>query len=455
MGDDKGTLSIGLPPVDELPDPEDIYGAEPRSMHDVAVRIELDKIRARSEASSLFALEQSGQTTLPSLVNLADFLAIPDEDVAYRMDQLWPTGGRVVLSAQHKAGKTTMIGNVIRSLVDGSDFLGSFVTQPAHRVVLIDNELDERMLRAWLRDQGVINTYQVDLLPLRGKVSTFNILDPATRARWAEHIKPADTLIFDCLRPALDALGLSEDKDAGRFLEAFDELAMLAGIPESMIVHHMGHNGERSRGDSRIQDWPDALWTLVRDKDPDDGTPQSGIPRYFSAYGRDVDFKQSLLGFDRPTRRLTIAGGSRSDEKGRELVPVVCDYIKNCVTAPSKNQVEKDLDDHPRDKVRGAVDWGIRHHQFTVRLGPRNASLLYLTEDQFASSPQFAASSPGEVELSSPVRLIGGELNEVPREDPEGQFATANSDACTNRNHTPKYRGGRWTCPDCNEGATA
>jgi hypothetical protein len=426
------------------------------SLHDVAVRVELDKIRARSEARSLFALEQSGQTTLPPLHNLSAFLQVPDEDVAYRMDSLWPTGGRVVLSAQHKAGKTTMIGNVIRSLVDGDDFLGTFHTQTAHRVVLIDNELDERMLRSWLRDQGVINTFDVDLLPLRGRVSTFNILDPATRARWAEHIKSADTLIFDCLRPALDALGLSEDKDAGRFLEAFDELTTLAGIPESMIVHHMGHNGERSRGDSRIQDWPDALWTLVKDKDPDDGTPQSEVSRYFSAYGRDVDFAQSLLGFDLPTRRLSIVGGSRGDEKGRKVVPALLEYIQGCVTPPSKNQVEKEcLTEHPRADIRSAVRIALKNGQIEVRQGPRNASLLCLMHPQFASSPQFADSSPGEVELSSPVRLIGGELNEDVGEHPQKQFAAANSDACTNRNHTPKYRGGRWTCSDCDQGATA
>ncbi len=32
-----------------------------------------------------------------------------------------------------------------------------------------------------------------------------------------------DVLVIDCLRPALDALGLSEDKDAGRWLDAPDE----------------------------------------------------------------------------------------------------------------------------------------------------------------------------------------------------------------------------------------
>lgn len=102
-------------------------------------------------------------------------------------------------------------------------------------------------------------------------------------------------LIFDCLRPALDALPLSEDKEAGRFLEFLDELAAEACIGELLTIHHMGHVGERSRGDSRILDWPDAVWKLVKDAE-DDSTGPASVLRYLSAYGRDVDV--SDLPFD-------------------------------------------------------------------------------------------------------------------------------------------------------------
>ena len=64
-----------------------------------------------------------GETTsdeLPPLVRLDEFLATPDEALAYRVDQLWPAGGRVILAAAWKAGKTTLLGNLIRSLVDGA-----------------------------------------------------------------------------------------------------------------------------------------------------------------------------------------------------------------------------------------------------------------------------------------------------------------------------------------------
>src|SRR5690625_4275118 len=238
---------------------------EATTLHDdgadfaIHVTREAYQIKVRQAAREAVAAEQAATLTLPPSHDLATFLAEPDEPTAYRVNELLPTGGRAVLAAQHKAGKTTLMANLIRSLVDGDMFLGTYPVKTARRVVLLDNELDPRVLRRWLRDQNIVNTTAVTVIPLRGHLSTSNLLDEHTRTKWAEHIGRADLVIFDCLRPALDALGLDENRDAGRFLEAFDELTTHAGISEQVIVHHIGHGGERSRGDSRILDWPDEI----------------------------------------------------------------------------------------------------------------------------------------------------------------------------------------------------
>ena len=219
----------------------------------------------------------------------------------------------MILAAQYKAGKTIMGGNVIRSLVDGDAFLGKFtVHQQAEHLILIDNELGRSTVRRWLRDQNIRNARAVaDVVTLRGRVSTFNILDDKIRNRWSRRFADlgCDYLMLDCLRPCLDALGLDENRDVGQFLVAFDTLLADAGICDSFIAQHMGHTNERSRGDSRLQDWPDAIWRMIRDNDD----PAS--PRYFTAYGRDVDVTEGRLGFDPNTRRLTYAPGSRHDAK--------------------------------------------------------------------------------------------------------------------------------------------
>ena len=79
-----------------------------------------------------------------------------------------------------------------------------------------------------------------------------------------------------------------------------------------MVVHHMGHSSDRSRGDSRLIDWPDATWKLIRHRTGKNNEVEDyASPRFFSAYGRDVDAKESELPYDGDSRTLTVAGGSR------------------------------------------------------------------------------------------------------------------------------------------------
>ena len=365
------------------PGPDESAGedrAPVRDSFEQEVAREMARQDVRDEARRRIAARDANGVDLPPLARLDEFLDEPDPDVEYRIDGVWPAGGRVVFSAAQKAGKTTTISNVLRSLADSEDFLGRFRSEPVRRAILIDDELDENMLRRWLRDQGIANTDRIELVTLRGRLSTFNIMEPETRARWARHLGSADVLLFDCLRPALDALGLDENHDAGRFLEAFDELLVEAGIPEAVVVHHMGHGSERSRGDSRILDWPDAVWKLVRGED------ELAQQRFFSAYGRDVQVPESQLAFDEITRRLSIAGGSRKEQKLTPAISAVLEILRNSKEALSGGALEKSLVNQgigrnlARDAVRSAV---ARDLVAAVPQGPGRPTLHSLAVDDF------------------------------------------------------------------------
>lgn len=276
------------------------------------IRRRLDVLRIDREARRRLDDEARPPVTLPPVKSLAALLDEPDTPTQYRIEGLAPLEARVMLAAQFKAGKSTLVENLLRSLVDGDQFLGRFaVNTTADRVVLIDNELSEHTLRRWLREQNIENTDAVHVVALRGQVGTFNLLDDRCRAGWAQRLRDlgCDYLALDCLRPVLDALGLDENRDAGRFLVAFDELLREAGIGDACLVQHMGHANERARGDSRLQDWPDAIWRLVR------GSEEPDSMRYFTAYGRDVDLAEGQLDFDLATRRLTYYEGSRKAAK--------------------------------------------------------------------------------------------------------------------------------------------
>ncbi|WP_248240269.1 AAA family ATPase [Microbacterium kunmingense] len=322
---------IGNPPTSSAPgsssrDDDLRTSADDDLEADIAEQVR--RLLVNAEARTRFDQINAGrkQADPPHVQRLDAFLAEPDEDTAYRIDGCFPTGGNLVLAAQYKAGKSTLVGNLLHSLADGTDFLGTWATNPAARIVLLDNELDPRTLRRWLRAHQIQHPERIDVVSLRGALSTFDILDATTRATWAERIGHADVLILDCLRPVLDALGLDENHDAGRFLVAFDELRAAAGIDESVIVHHMGHSGERSRGDSRILDWPDATWRIVRESED----PAS--PRYFSALGRDVNVTEGLLQYDHDTRTLTYVGGTRHQtrDEGATLraVDAVAEFVR-------------------------------------------------------------------------------------------------------------------------------
>lgn len=328
--------------------------------------------RRRRIRAELDAEEHSEQRAEPPRpVTLADLLDEPEEPVLYRVQDVWPLNGRVVLAAQNKSGKTTMVGNAIRSLVDGDAFLGRYAVDRAQRVVLLDNEMSRNMVRTWLKDQRIQSADRVEVVSLRGALSSFDILDPAVRRHWTGVLRGADVVVFDCLRPALDALGLDENLDAGRFLVALDELCREAGVGELLLVHHMGHSNERSRGSSRIEDWPDVKWKLVKGSSDDERSA-----RYFSAYGRDVDEPEALLLYNPATRHLTIGGGSRKQERTEDIAADVVAFV-TAHPGCTKSEVEAAIGKKASD-TRAAIKSLIEANTFRVEPGPRNSHLLHL-----------------------------------------------------------------------------
>lgn len=394
--------------------PTQIANAEEarRLAHERLVAEEITKLEVREEAKRRLRAKQR-PTEAPTISLLDEFLSIEDPPQRYRLEGLWPLGGRVMLAAQFKAGKTTLVGNLVRSLVDGDPFLDQFAVERLaddRRVVIIDDELDQRMIRSWLRDQGIANTRAAAILPLRGNLASFDILDPAVRSQWATALRQAgaDVVVLDCLAPLLDALGLSEDKEAGQLLVAFDELLGEAGASEAVVVHHMGHSGERTRGASRLRDWPDVEWRLVREKG-EDGENDPAAPRYFSAYGRDVDISESALQFDPATRRLSLVGGSRAGAKLRGAREAIVELLTVRAGLSGRAIIDELADEFTQKDVRSALKAGIADKQILTSPGPRRATLHRVAEWVTAPSGEIGSNSvsAGEDQCVSALPVSG------------------------------------------------
>lgn len=342
--------------------------------HALKVAGMVDTLRAQREARSIVATEDAPEP--PEVRELGQWLAEPDEPVRWLVRDVWPAGERVLWVGPAKSGKTTGRDNVVRSLVDGVPFLGRHeVEAVTEGVALLDFELGEKMLRRWLRLQNIEHPERVDVYPMRGRGSAFNVLAAEVRSMWAARLKERGrrVLVVDCLRPLCDALGLDENRELSKILNALDALIAEAGMTEWIALHHTGRQGEHSRGDSGADGTAGVLWRTVRE-DPD----RIDSPRYFSAFGRDVSLAESLLSFDEASHALTIGGGSRAEVRADAASDQVLAVlpVAGHGEALSGRQVETAVGGAAgRDAVRRSLRDLVESGVVVTSKGPRNSRL--------------------------------------------------------------------------------
>lgn len=234
----------------------------------------------------------------PEVIDCADFLDQDDNPVGYKIADLWPNGSNVLFAAPAKFGKSTVMMNMIRSLLTGEAFLGYFDCEAiavGESLLLVDLEMNPDRVRAELRSQISFSNLPrerqaaLKVACLRGQAAKFDITDVEVRAYWVAFCQENNvtTLILDPLAPLLGFLNTDENDNTmiNRFFQQLDEFKIEAGIKDMIVVHHCGHMADyRPRGASRFNDWPDALWG-AKLTDPNDPANSS---RTFHARGRDV-----------------------------------------------------------------------------------------------------------------------------------------------------------------------
>jgi hypothetical protein len=359
-----------------------------------------DNLRAQGDARRRVAADEAGDLTLPPVTNLDALLAKEDDPVRFRIDGVWPAGGaKVLCAAPAGGGKTTLSGNLVRSLADGDPFLGKFaVNHTAHRIVVIDNEMTEPMLRRWLRRQQVRNTAAVaDVVNLRGQAGLFDMSNHRLRGEWARRLRDlgCDVVIFDCLKPVLEAMGLDENRETGKFLYPFAEMLADAGVEDVLVHHHMGHANERARGDSTLLGWTEANWKIVRKDD------HLARPRFFSTDKvRDADepVGEGLLSFDPATGHLTYVGGDRAataqSENTEKRMQAVLDVLAdkdtdgdgemNVTEIKATVGGKKEVTDEALGlaEKRGLVTRRQRGRSKLYRINPKARDPLYMGDDR-------------------------------------------------------------------------
>jgi hypothetical protein len=344
--------------------------AELRYRREVAEAVR--RMRVTEDARALLAAEKARTEfgRLPSLISLNDALTQPEETEQWRIADLLPEGGNATLVAPEKAGKTTLVGNLVRSLVDRVPFLGRFAVEPiTGRVGVLNFEVTGRMFTRWLGDMGIQHTDQVMALHLRGHRLPLVTDEGVT---WlVDRLREADVsvLVVDPFGAAFrSAGGVSENdnSEVGRFLSALDEVKQRAGIHELIMPVHakreQAAGAERARAASVLNDWPDAIWMLVKD-----------ARRYLSARGRDVAVPEQRIDFDPTTRALAVTGGSRRSDVATAAGVAILAVVTQQPGITGRSIESTLADEHTRLAIRDALAKQIRQGAIRAEAGPRNS----------------------------------------------------------------------------------
>lgn len=300
----------------------DTVSAKPEatSSFDELVQRKLFDLKASETARNLLEAEKLANKPIPVASTLTELLAKDWPEQSFLVEGLWPAEGNVLLAAQAKVGKTTLIVNLIKALLDGQPFLGAHqVSTLDGRVGLLNLEMSGKTMTNWLGKAGIAKSDDLSVWNLRGQAGLFDIRNAKRREEWAKLVADAgiQVLVLDCLTPVLTALNLNEDKELRVLLYAFSELQALAGVREGFVVHHTGWDASRPRGDSASIGWGDANWNYIKDGEDSeavelgsDGKQRivtKAAPRLLSANGRDVELPKSQLSFDYASLQLKMS----------------------------------------------------------------------------------------------------------------------------------------------------
>jgi len=272
------------------------------------LEIELEKQRIRKEAATILREEEASKAYKEPLFirDLAQELQMPEVALPWVIRDIFPQGANISITAQYKAGKTTLVNALAKALADGEKFLEYF-QEPIHprRIVIFNYEVSENQYRRWMKDVAIKHADHITLVHLRGE--RLPLISERVQRLVISILKDCDaqTWILDPFARAFVGSGdENSNSDVGVFLDTLDYIKKQANVENLILPMHTGraqeHGIDRARGATRLDDWADVRWLLSKTEEG----------RFFAADGRDVFLEQQALAFDEASRGLRLGGAS-------------------------------------------------------------------------------------------------------------------------------------------------
>ena len=228
---------------------------------------------------------------------------------------LWK-GGKLLLSAPKKSGKSAIVQQLAFALAGYCPIFSPLHTTGKHKVLYVQFEMHEQIVRerliaaGWDPDPNDIYIASMPYLKL-DKDNIFQAFKLMVK-----EVNP-DVLILD----PLYNIHNQDENDAGKMQVVFDRLDELIkelDIAIILVHHHRkeyaGPGGDmtspesRSRGTSKLQDWPDTLVTIEADRKADTRT-------LIFICRRNPDMPPITMKFDPNTWTYTTINGKEDVDK--------------------------------------------------------------------------------------------------------------------------------------------
>jgi len=275
---------------------------------------DLEKERKRRRVRRTIDAEEISSRPPAPIVSAAEFLASSEPDPAWLIEDLLYEDSSVLFPAVAKAGKTTFLINLIRSLTSGDPFLGEFAVSSPMVVTYCNLEMSPGLMRKWLRDLRLSHPSRLRIANWRGCPPNLSL--PEVRQSLIAELRGSQVWIVDTWSKLFPGDENSTSESLA-FRRVLDEIAESAGVRTLIVAHHMGRiatrgewkdGDEHGRGSSSLDGAFDNVWILLRE----------GDTRVFRSSGRDVGTDQEwiVLDYDAEFRYLTRS--TRSREEVRE-----------------------------------------------------------------------------------------------------------------------------------------
>lgn len=331
-----------------------------------AIERKVRDLRLSEEARKL---HRAGSFNPPTTIalNIDELSALPKTVTPWRIEGLHRKGSSTILIAVRKAGKSTMMVNLIRSLVDGLPFLGE------HNVMKLDGtflwcdfEQGQDLGREMIEAVGIGNPRRALHWDLKGQ--RFNIMNDALVEWFIGELKRLEVqaFAFDTFRKAFKGKSANDDQEVAEFQDRIDRIKEESGVDDFFMPVHAGwvagtddKSDIRARGASGLEDWPDALWTLATKEKV----------RYFKAkHVRGMDDNalsdERALNYDHMTRTLTYDIAKSGVTRATTANAKIRDEVKAFIYA-NPGCTQRDL----RANVGGTKETVIKEAENLAALG--------------------------------------------------------------------------------------